>query len=202
MANTQNAPQSALGAALAAVKVAEPTPTPAPVPAKVSMGEALPMLEGNKPEKDDLPAGDGDIDRLFTSVRFVHVSGDIYARERDRRGKESITVGFSRKVAEVQIELAGTGIYTPGTISIVQAKGEADAHLEMSVGVWNPDTRKSSIQCATAATKERFQAWKDKTCGEFLQQCNDAGIDLAAPVVKQHANTLKINLLASAPASK
>jgi hypothetical protein len=186
---------------------AETLVTPAPLPTETprktaSLGEALPMLEGNTPDKNELPAGDGDIDRLFTSVRFVHVSGDVYARERDRRGKEAVVTGFSRKVAEVQIELAGTGIYTPGTISIVQGKNEPDAHLEMSVGVWNPDTRKSSIQCATPATKERFQDWKDKTCAEFLKQCEEAGIDLTAPIVKKHANALKINLIASAPVNK
>lgn len=194
---TQNkTPESPLSAALkdAGVIPSESTAAPSPTSA-VTIGKAVVLIDDAAP---GLNVGDGDFDRLFTHVNFVPVSGDVYARERERRNKPSLTVGFSRKVAEVQIELAGTGAYMPGTISMVQGVNETEAHLEMSVGVWNPETRQSSIKCATEATKERFQTWKDKTCSEFLAQCNAQGIDLTAPTVKAHANSLKVSLLGAA----
>lgn len=168
---------------------AQPEPTPTTQPA------AITLIDGNNAPKDELQAGTGSVESLFTRVIFVPVSGDVYARERDRRGKSSVTVGFSRKVADVQIEMAGTGIYTPGVISMVQGVAEKTAHLEMSVGVWNPDTKKSSILCADAATKDRFLAWKDAQCAAFLAFCETHKIDLTAPTVREHANTIGANIL-------
>lgn len=162
---------------------------------KIESGDALlPMVDSEAP-KDAMPAGSGDFNALFTRVRFVPVSGDLYARERERRNKLTVITGYSRKVAEVQMELAGTGAYTPGTISIVQGIGDKTAHLEMSIGVWNPDTKKSSIQCADAATKDRLALWKEATCAEFAKFCSDRNIDLSAPASREHANTIAVNLL-------
>ena len=178
-----------------------PTAEPTPAPVKIEAGE-LNLIDSEAP-KDGLQAGSGDVDKLFTLVKFTPTSGDIYARERDRRNKTTLVVGYSRKVADVQIELAGTGIYTPGTISIVQGVNEKNAHLEMSIGVWNPDTRKSSMLCADTATKERLSAWKDRTCAAFLAFCAERGIDISAPQQERaHANAVAVNLLAVAPTAQ
>lgn len=206
---TTPAKTTTMADALDKALTASSTPGPATVPAIVAAEvgrtvapsaefSATPLnLIDAHDDKDARPDGDGDFDRLFTRVIFVPVSGDIYARERDRRGKASVTVGYSRKVADVQIELAGSGAYTPGTISMVQGINEKNSHLEMSVGVWNPDTRKSSILCATQATKDRFIAWKDKACAKFIKHCEENGIDLAAPVAERsHSNSVGVNLLA------
>lgn len=191
----QNKPLTApLGEALAKAAAAED-----PKAAPVSIGDAIKTID-TEDRRDSLPIGSGDFDALFTAVRFSLVSGDVYARERERRNKPSLVTGYSRKVADCQIELSGTGLYTPGTISVVQGIAEKSGHLEMSVGVFNPETRKSSFTCADAATKDRFQAWKDRTCRTFKSECDTNGIDLTAPSAgKEHANAVNVNLLAHAP---
>lgn len=190
-----------LTASLAELAATHPTPTPAPTQTKI---EATPinLIDSNPSPADEMPAGSGDFDRLFTRVHFEPVSGETYAREQERRNRPVRIVGHSRKVANVQIELAGTGAYTPGTISIVQGIAEKTGHLEMSIGVWNPDTKKSSLLCADAATKDRLQEWKDRTCAQFQKFCTDNGIDLAAPAAaRQHANAVAVNLMPSAPSA-
>lgn len=190
--------ETAMSAALNKAKqpITEQPTAPAPV-AAVTIGAPVATIDAED-HKDALPIGSGDFDSLFSSVRFSLVSGDVYARERERRNKPSLVTGYSRKVADCQIELAGTGVYTPGTISVVQGVSEKQGHLEMSVGVFNPETRKSSFTCADASTKDRFQQWKDRTCAKFAAECTAAGIDLSAPAAaKEHANTVSVNLLAN-----
>lgn len=178
----------------------EPQPEPQAKPAaqKIEAVAALPAMLDDAPESAIVPTVG--IAALFTKVIFAPVSGDTYARERERRNKGAITVGYSRKVADVQIQLAGTGIYTPGTISIVQGVSEKFGHLEMSIGVWNPETRKTSFLCADSVTKEQLQAWKEATCTAFNEHCKEHGIDLNTPATAaQHRNAVAVNLLPTAP---
>ncbi len=118
---------------------------------------------------DKLKASNGlTADELFSAVIFQAVDKDVYKSDDGKR--------YSRKVAKVAAELAGSGFYLAGAISQVQDVNEPHPHYELAWH-YSRDSRSSAISYPEGGSKKaEMDAWKDKTIEQYVAWTVRTGI--------------------------
>lgn len=160
--------QTVIGAALERAGVNDPMPT-----------TELAIIDGNKTSGDDLTieaATNGlPIDKLFSRVIFQPVKRNTF----EQRGRDNGVTGYSRKVADVLVELAGSGVVVRGSMSLTQRVGAKTAGLRFSWH-WNNDAKSSCFGFLSDVTESAVTEWKDKTIEAFKTYAIENKIDLAS----------------------
>ena len=106
------------------------------------MGSA-PLAKADKPKNR--------FDSVFSVVLFKPANDSARVFTSDRDG------GKSKKIANVQVEIAGTGGYIRGSIYAKQPKGAAKAHAEFS---WFGANMQTCIVVEDAQAKAELDQWR------------------------------------------
>lgn len=180
-----------------AITKAAATATKGPETATAAIAAAAPIFIDDAAQTMDLKAEANDngltADQLFSACVFRLTDKEVFASDDGKR--------YSRKVADVKVELAGSGFYLNGGISEVQSTHETTPHLEFA-WLYSRASRTSAISFLEGGSKKaEMAAWKDKALTEYEAFCKLNNVVPGQPKKIEHSHIVAgVSLIGTAAA--